>query len=337
MVTRFAFFMKRHSRMASVLIFSLLILAVVVSMDWATIRREKAMAVAAQRQAETNLELYLEEQREVMKLNSDLHDAITVTMKSPGFLSTVLTLRVLEQALTKDPEPKQYRVLMLQKGIMHFMRQEFNEASQCFGEAGDDAKPVSGLVSLSRKYAEIYPDDEARLSCRQMADLIDDYRVKSHRMTLIVNYMYLNYIRQQPPGSAEEYLPLGRAMLAHLNNLPPDEDGLKLVRGANGFHLDLSGMPFRKYTLKLDAAYNQNVLAPFELYSLDISHTPLISAAELSGLKLKELHMQDLSIPNKNLPYILGELGLQKLVVSANAYPSHTMNRLHEQFEVVEQ
>lgn len=337
LLTRFSLFMKRHSRIASVLMFSLLLLAVVVSVDLTAIRKGKAAAEAAQYEAETNLELYLEEQREVVQLNSDLHDAITVTMKSPGFLSTVLTLRVLDQALNKAPDPNQYRVLMLQKGIMHFMRREFNEARRCFGEAGDQTRPINELFALSRKYAEIYPDDEVMLSCRQMAELIGDYKVKSPRMTLIINYMYLNYIRQNPPGTPEEYLPLALAMLDHLNNLPQGRNQLKLVQNTNGYHLNLSGLPYRKYTLKLDAAYNQNVLAPLKLYSLDISQTPLLSAGELSGLKLKELNMQGLSIPNHNLPFILGELDLQKLIINADAFPRDTMRRLYQKFDVTEQ
>lgn len=337
MVTRFAFFMKRHSRVASLLILFLLLLAIVVSVDLATIRNEKAVALAAQHQAETNLELYLEEQREVMALNSDLQDATIAAVRAAGYLNLDLLLRVLDQGKERDFKPAEYESLMAQTGIVLFMRHRFNQANDYFDRAGDQISGITEILKLSEKYAVIKPDDLIPLTLKQMTELVGDYTVKNTRMNLIINYLYLNFTRQYPPTSPEECLPLSEAMLVHLNDEKPPVESLMFTIRNGGRHLDLSGMNYRTFRLRVDLAYNENILSHLKLDSLDISNMPLSAAAELNGLKLQELRMVGVQISNKNLPAVLEKIGLKKLIISAGAFPDWTMKRLREKFEVIEE
>ena len=126
-------------------------------------------------------------------------------------------------------------------------------------------------------------------------------------------------------------------MLNKLNNVRGRTKPLNLSRTDQGYHLDLAGTSYKTYTLKIDSAYNENVLQPLNLYSLDISHTPLPSATELVGIKLKELQMVGLNVPAGNLAARLQRLGIEKLVIDTDAYAPSVIKKLRTKCEVVNQ
>lgn len=339
-ITRLVLFMKRHSHVAAVFTLSLMLISVVVIFNSSVIRREKAAAEVATLEARDNLEMYLQEHSEVLQLNSDLADAITLTMKSSGYRNTTLTLRIFERALSESMSPERYQEIMLQKGIIHFIRQEFQSANQCFDVAKGRLEPIGEIVSLSRKYGRIYPEDSdsMRRSDQQLADLINDYKVKNLSMNQIINYTYLHHIVRGAVGTPEDYMPLAQAMLEHLNSpLQSASLKLELTRNKNGRHLDLSGTPYSQYRLKLENAYNTNVLAPLSLYGLDISDTPIRSIEVLRGLEVSELRIAGLELSAHNFLFILRQSGIQTLVIDAGAFADVTMQKLHENFEVIEE
>jgi len=334
-ITVLSLLVQRHGRITFLLIFFLLLISGIMSLGLIVIREEKLHAEKAHRQAEMNLTLYRNGQKEVTQLNDDLREAIVSTVKSPTIMGLDLTLRVLESGMSKDLSPKQYRDLMAKKGTVHFMLDQFNAANQCFEKAGDATRYIKVIRRLGKRYATIKPDDAVPLDSRQLADLIRDSKQTNVRTTLILYYMYLHHIQNNPGLSPETYLPLASAMLNKLGNTDTLLEPSRLTKTEEGYHLDLANTKYGAYTLKIDAAYNKNVLEPFKLHSLDISYTPLASAMELNGLKLKKLKMVGLHLPPRNLPARIDSMGVEKLILDIGSYPKGTISRLRRNSEVI--
>ncbi len=328
-ITTFSLLMQRHSRITFLLIFFLLLLAVIMSVNLAVIRNGKL-------KAETNFALYRQEQQAVILLNKDLRNAIVSTVKSTSFMNLNLTLRVMESADTSGFSLKENQDLLAKKGAIHFMLHQFTTANRNFEEAGEKSTFfIRNIIPLSKKYAAIKPDGTHLLTHRQMADLIRDSKATNQRTSLILYHMYQNYIRNNPAQSPEEALPLAEAMLNKLNHVRGRTPPLKLSRTDKGYHLDLDGTPYKEYILKTDAAHNENVLRPLNLYSLNISHTSLSSETELAGIQLKELQMVGVNIPVGNLASRLQRLGVEKLVIDTDAYAPFVIKKLRTKCEVV--
>jgi serine/threonine protein kinase len=334
-ITTFSLLVQRHGRTTFLLIFFLLLISGIMSLGLVVIQEEKLHAEKAQRQSEMNLTLYRNGQKKVTQLNDDLREAIVSTIRSPTIMRLDLTLRVLESGISKDLSPKQYRDLMAKKGSVHFMLDQFNAANECFEEAGDSTRYIKVIRKLSKHYATIKPNDATPLSSKQFADLIHDSKQTNVRTTLILYYMYLHHIQNNANLTPETYLPLAGAMLNKLGNTNIPLDSSRLTKTEKGYHLDLANTRFSTYTLKIDAAYNKNILEPLNLYSLDISYTPLASAQELNGLKLKELKIVGLHLPPKNLPARIDSMGVETLILDIAAYPKGTISRLRRKSKVI--
>ena len=220
--------------------------------------------------------------------------------------------------------------LFAQKGTLHFVLQQFNAANRCFDTIENPAS-LSGISELSKKYAP-YKRDGKSMATSQVTALLNE----QPRVSLPVLYLYYHHITKHPVQQAEKYLPLAEAVLVQLNKEAGKK--LKLIHANEGPHLDLSGSSYTVYTLDRLKKPHFNILAPLNLYSLDISHTPLDSLLELRGLKLKELRMVGLNITKTGpLGYQLGRLDLNKLIIGADEYPKNFINKLRKKYEVVEE
>ncbi|MCF7847593.1 MAG: serine/threonine protein kinase [Kiritimatiellales bacterium] len=333
-VTRLTLLIQRHSRLTFLLMFFLILLAVIVSVDLISIRKEKAEAVAARQLAEENFKMYTKEVAFTKQLGEDLDDAVLYTVQSRDYVNAESMIPVLERGLTEDLSPDVKKNLLIQKGTLHFVLQQFNMANSCFEQAGE-SKKSEAMWNLSKKYAEIKPNDSSCLSDQQMAKLFNDDKPPP-RMT--VYYMYHHHMKKRrrnvPP---EKYLPLAGAILDKLNGINRTKTKpLKLVEKDGGNHLNLSGSQYSVYSLNILGVYRRNVLVQLKLSSLDISRTPISRLSELKGLKLKELSMVGLDLPGKkiNLPKQLEQVNVEKIVVGAKDYPPATIAELRKKYVV---
>lgn len=335
-VTHLSLLMQRHSRVALLMMSFLLLLAAVISSNLVAINREKSEAVAAREEAENNFLLYLKQQQVAKQLGENLDEALLYTVKSRDFVNAPSMIHVLETGLTAsniDPIAKEN--LLIQKGTLHFVLQEFNAANECFDAAGD-AKRAGQLRSLSQQYAKIKPADGKRLTDRQLADLF--YSAKSANKTTLY-YMYYHHMRRRPASATpEQYLPLAGAVLDKLNNVRrPTIRPLKLTKQERGYHLDLSNSNYSVYSLSIIGVYRKNVLAPLDLASLDISNSKFNDPAELRGLSLEELRMVGVVLPNKKgLANQLEPLRLKRLILNVDDYPKAAITELRKTMTVVD-
>jgi serine/threonine protein kinase len=343
-ITSLSLLVKRHNRIAFIVMFFLLLMAAVISANLVAISKEKAeavaareQAVAAREQAENNFRLYREEQIESTKLGDELSDSTQYAIQTKDYSTAVKMLRVLEIALDKNPEPVERKELLLQKGTMHFVLQQFNQANHCFEEIGADT-PTNGddTWSLSKKYSERKPDDRKKLSLSQLTELISEANTPNRG----ISYMYFHHMKRTHSYSPEEYLPLAKVMLNRLNKVRGDqvETSLKLQKKEAGYHLDLTESSYMIFTLRGIGLNDHNILEPLNLYSLDISHLPLRSLSELGGLHLKELRMVGLNIGRRNvLPKQMERLGIERIIIDVDAYPPKIINILREKHEVIDE
>jgi serine/threonine protein kinase len=334
-VTILSLLVRRHSRIAFLLMFFLLLLASVIGANLVVISREKAEAVAAREAAEANFNLYLEQQQVSQALDEELGEAVQYTVRSRDFVNAPAMIHLLEVGLKEDMDPVHKQNLLVQKGTLHFVMQEFNAALACFKEAGD-VERVEQLKAWSLKCARLKPSDAQCLSDRQVADLFHEARWPD---LLTMFYLYHHHMRRRPASATpDEYLPLAGAVLDRLNGVRRTRTKpLEMTQTDRGRHLDLSKTPYVNYSLNILGVYRRNVLAPLELDSLDISRSKITKVSELRGMKLRELRMVATAIPpRKNLPRQLRSLELERLVIDVDAYPPETIEELRKQMTVVD-
>jgi tRNA A-37 threonylcarbamoyl transferase component Bud32/tetratricopeptide (TPR) repeat protein len=327
---------KRHNRISFLLMFFLLVMAVVISANLVTIRKEKAEAVAARERAEKNFQLYRDQQKEAIKLGSELSDSTEYATKSKDYSKAKQMIRALEIGLDKNPDPAERKELLLKKGTLHFVLQQFNQATQCFDEAGEDTPTNNDTWRLSKAYVKIKPNDGKLLTLQQLADLVSDAQGNNKA----VYYIYFHHMQKTHVHNPEHYLPLAEAMLDKLNKVKADPNRTPLIlqKKEEGYHLDLTTSLYLTYSLSGAGLNSQNVLEPFNLHSLDISHSPLQNLSELGGLQLEELRMVGLNFGRKNmLPKQTERLGIKRIIIDSDAYPPAVIKKLKLIHEVIDE
>jgi serine/threonine protein kinase len=332
-ITKTSLLLRRHNRVSFLLIFFLLLLAAVISVNLLAISREKAVAVAAQKTAEQNFQLYLKEQQLAQTLGEGLGEAVSYTVRSRDFVNAPSMIHLLETGLTENIDTVKRQNLYEQKGILHFVLQEFNAANESFDAAGK-TKRIGQLRSLSRKYAKIKTIDSNRLTDQQLAQLFDEAKT-ANQMTLF--YLYYHHMRRRPASAApEEYIPLAGAVLDKLNYVRRSQKKpLQLTKKKNGYFLDLSRTSYSVFSMNIIGVYRRNVLAPFKLTTLDISHAKLDNLTGLRGLRLEELRMEGVLIDHpKQLPRQLEPLKLKRIVLTVGDYPKEMISELSKIMQV---
>jgi serine/threonine protein kinase len=335
MITRTSLLLQRHSRVAFLLIFFLILLAMVISGNLVAISREKAEAVAAREKAENHFQLYLKEQKLAQNLEQDLGEAVFYTVRSRDFVSAPSMIQVLQTGLEENIDTVKRKNLLEQKGILHFVLQEFNAADAAFNEAGQ-TKRIGQMHALSRKYAVIKPEDSMRLTDQQLADLFYEER-PPNAMTLY--YLYYHHMRRRPVSATpEDYIPLAGAVLDKLNSTKwALNHPLKLEEGEMGRHLNLSRAPYSVYAVSILGVYRRNVLQPLNIYSLDISHTPTDHLGQLHGLKLKELNMAGVKLGwPAGLNRQLRPLKLENVILTRKDYEASVLEQVEKRIRIID-
>ncbi|MDF7825267.1 serine/threonine-protein kinase [Pontiellaceae bacterium B12227] len=336
-ITKTSLLLQRHSRVAFILIFFLMLLAFVISGNLVAISREKAEAVAARKNAEANFQLYKKEQQVSQALGEGLGEAVSYTVRSRDFVNAASMIQLLETGLKENIDTVKRQNLYEQKGILHFVLQEFNAANDSF-EAAGQSKRIGQLRDLSQKYSEIKPVDNKRLTDQQLAGLFRE-ATTAHQMTLF--YVYYHHMRRRPSrAKAEDYVPLAAAVLDKLNYTNySKKNGLKFKTDKNGNALNLSGSPYTVFSINIIGVYRRNVLTPLQLKSLDISNTRLEHLYELRGMRLDELNISGVQISSRTRSSMLNQvnpLKLQRVLLDINTFPNDTLDALRQKMEVVD-
>ncbi|WP_372805834.1 serine/threonine-protein kinase [Pontiella sp.] len=333
---RTSMLLQRHSRVAFLLIFFLSLLAFVISANLVAISREKSQAIAQRKKAEENFALYRKEQRTAQTLGAGLGEAMMFTVHSRDFVNAPSMIHLLETGLSENIDTVKQQNLYEQKGILHFVLQEFNAANECF-EASGNTRRIGQLRELSLKYAEIKPVDQKRLTDEQLADLFREART-ADQMTMY--YVYYHHMRRRPASAKpEQYASLAGVVLDKLNYVNRSKSKpLVLTKLEEGYHLDLTDSPYTVFNINIIGVYRRNVLAPLKLASLDISHTEMDSLAELRGIRLQELRMEGVTLENPSTLFRQIEpLRLKRIILNVADYPKAAIETVRKKkIEVID-
>ena len=335
-ITRTSLLLQRHSRVAFLLITFLLVLAFVIGGNLVAISHQKAVAVEARKTAEANFALYQREQEVSQSLGEDLGEAVLYTVRSRDFVNAPSMIQLLETGLNENFDTVKRQNLYEQKGILHFVLEEFNAANVCFDAAGS-TKRIEPLIELSHKYAEIKPNDSRRLSDDQLAALFNESKA-ANQMTLF--YLYYHHMRRRPASaSPESYVLLAGAVLDRLNySHYARNNPLKLEEHDGNYSLNLSNAPYTVFSINIIGVYRRNILTPFKLKSLDISHTRIEDFNELRGMKLDELRMVGVPLRDRGRAFLnqMDRFKLKRIVLDASEFPKETIEELGGKMEVVD-
>ncbi len=331
-----ALLIKRHNRMTLLALFFLLFMAMVVSINLVVIQKQKNEAVAARKKAEENFLLYCKQQEVANKLDSQLSVSTDYTLHSSDFSKAREMIRALEIGLEKTTDPEEKKALLIKRGNLNFVLQQFNLAVADLEESGSTLPNDLDTLRLSRKYAQLKPNDRRVLSLEQMTELVEEAKTSNKA----IYYLYYHYIIRKPVPNPPAYLPLAKAMLDKLNRIKPtiaSPKPLKLEKRKEGYHLDLTKSPYQIFTMSGVGLPRINILEPLDLYSMDISNRPLLNLAEFKQLHIRELDMAGVHI-NRTQILIrnLADMGIIKLRIDVAAYPRNVIDELRKQHEVID-
>lgn len=335
--TKTSLLLQRHSRFAFILIFFLMVLAFVIGGNLVAISREKAEAIASRKNAEANFQLYKKEQQVSEALGQGLGEAVSYTVRSRDFVNASSMIQLLETGLKENIDTVKRQNLYEQKGILHFVLEEFNAANESF-EAAGPSKRIGQLRELSLKYSEIKPVDKKRLTDQQLANLFNEAKT-ANQMTLF--YVYYHHMRRRPSkAKPESYVALAGAVLDKLNYFKyAQKSPLRFTASKEGNSLDLSHAPYTVYSINIIGVYRRNILAPLKLTSLNLSHTKLEDFHELRGMKLDELNIAGVPVVNRSKSFFVNHVDrfkLKRIILDESAFPSGTLEALREKMEVVD-
>ncbi|VGO15399.1 Serine/threonine-protein kinase PknD [Pontiella desulfatans] len=329
--TRLMLLTQRHKELSLWLIALLSVFALAMGINLSVIRHEKEIG-------EQNFALYKEEQEKSLKVGEEL---ATLSYHAQGVRSYVTArnmIPVAERLLeNKNLDPANRTAILLEKARMHFMLQQFNAARDALEQAPKLDTRNAAMLELCRQYAEFKTNDHDLLPDGDLAELMTHTEAINRDFCL---FLYYHYTRRIPEINPSEHTKLVAVMLFWLNELSLENiPELKLTKRPEGWHLDLSHSPYSAYLVTIPLIYRQNVLAPLNLHALDISHTPLSLARELRKIDIRELRMVGVALePQDKLPWTLGNLGLERLIVGRGEYPQALLNRIRSKgIEVIEE
>ncbi|MDF7822767.1 serine/threonine-protein kinase [Pontiellaceae bacterium B12227] len=329
---RMALLTQRHRNLTMWLMTFFILLILVMSISLSIIHRGKQLA-------EENFVLYKTQQEQANRINEKLSALSFSTKNVLSYVSARSMIQVAEQLLehnTLTPDRKQD--IQVHKARMHMVLQEFNAATSTFQSMEDPEENSPGMLDVCRKFAAIKPDDTMLLSDQDLARfLTTHYKILPRSLAL---YTYYHDRQRNRSSNPEDHIAVAGAMLARLNQINSSKiPELKLSKGPEGYHLNLTHTPYSVYIVGIPLVYGKNVLQPLNLYSLDISHTPISLVRELWELKVKKLRMVGVILePTEGMAGMLKHMGAEQVILGKGDYSEGTVNYIRKQgIEVIEE
>jgi hypothetical protein len=312
---------QRHAVVALLSLVSLVVLVAVGIAAIARVERERTDALEAKAEAE--------------ELNLDLTRTLEYFAVQPDMRHPFLNIEILDKKLAGELEPELHKELLMQKGVLHFIVEEFNAAVECFEQSGVGYS--TRLLDPARHFASIKLNDKVLLKESELAEMFTFDPPVFKQFTY---YTYLHHARRNENPDLEDYRVLAGTILEEMNGpRPKDVYRLDIRKGARGYILDLSGKPYSRYKLLIPGVLYSNVLQPYRFEHLDISHTPLTDFLELENLEVETLRMVGMEwlTSNRFLQQRLKNMGVKTLIVEKGKLPDGLRRKLRENLELVEE
>jgi serine/threonine protein kinase len=337
LTTRFTLLVKRHNRLASLMLFFALMLSALTGLHIVRINETKEEAIHEREVARKNLELFQDQLTRTSKLDNQINLFAKILTKSEDHLRVWNMIKLTNYTLSRIKNPELKKELMIKLGTLYFTIQHFKTANEYFQKAPPETYINKDAWYLSNKYAEIKPNDKEDLTLRQMACLFRNASPDNH----LIYYMYLLYAKKTKNVDPEEYLPVAHAMLDALNRTNTQaEPAIRLEKRNEGYHLDLSNAPYTTLSIgnigRPRAFYS--ILRMFKIHSLDISYLPIITLRQLRPVPVQELRMVGVYIQNEDsIVADIKRMGVKKLHIDISAYSPEVITELQKTCEVIDE
>jgi len=312
---------QRHARIAALSVASLVVLVAVAAVAIVRVDQARSDAVEAKGAAEAS--------------NKDVQQMLEYIAVQPDMRHPFFNIELLDKKLAEPLTLGLRKEMLTQKGILHFIVEEFNAAVDCFEKSGVGYS--TRLLPVARDFASIKPDDKALL---KESDLARIFAMDPPVFKQFTYYIYLHHIRRNEHRDLNEYAALAGTMLEEMNGPPPnDVVWLDLKNGEDGVILDLSGKHYSRYKLLVPGVLYFNVLSPYQFERLDVSHTPLADLVELENLNVKTLRMVGLNrmTSETHLLVRLKSMGVETLIVEKGRFTGMLRQALRESCELIEE
>lgn len=335
MMRRIVLLTQRHVLLALLSVLSLIILVGMAAAAIIRVDIERNVAVKARGVAEENFELYRQELVVSQQLNADVLQMLEYLARQPDMRHPFFNIELLDKKLEGDLDPARRKEMLTQKGVLHFIVEEFNAAARCFEASG--VGYAERMLPVARDFATLKPDDIALLKEEELAIMFGTSQPIFKQFTY---YTYLHHMRRRPNPALDGYAVLAGTMLEEMNGPRPHSVvPLDISTGKSGSVLDLSGKPYSRYKLLIPGVLYANVLEPYSFERLDVSDTPLTDLVELEDLKVKTLRMVNLKWMTSTLHIIprLKRMGVETLIVEQGRFTGNLKKQLERNLTLVEE
>lgn len=331
-VKRLQLLMRRHSKVATVIFLSVLVLMVVTGFFYSREKMQGRRLEAARAEAVLNLNHFQEQQAVSEKLYHDLREFTAET----GNLGTLRTYRlldkILEQELNKDDLDREYvKKLVRMKVMQELAQQNFNAVKTLVEDYPHWWQWLELYDQIATRFIEIKPDDTAQLSDAAFA-LFLDHPFARQRYKELKSLAFDLHMVNTEPADPESYLKVAIAMLNVINDTREWGGHVKLEPRKSGYHLDLSGAPYRIYVFSHMLPWRYDgVLGKLDLVSLDLSHSVVNNIWEFQRLeKLETLIFLDIEMVGGDVNFftMLKALPTKRVVLREGAHQQRFIDEL---------
>ncbi|MDD7984742.1 serine/threonine-protein kinase [Lentisphaera marina] len=308
---------RRQYKTLSLILFILLIIAFIASQSLQRIREERNLAIKAKQtalqerqKAEQNLlELKVAHKQNAL-LTEDILELTHEIADSDDLSSAKRKIYLLNDALKKQHSPKKRKKILQKKALLHFVLQEFHEASKTFAEI-ESQNNLSKFIELSLWAKELKQDSQA-LSDSQLAEIFLQF---SNSQYELVKAMYHKHVKfnAHRKQDIEGSILLAKIMVFYNNKI---WDKTKLNNKYDfliGGKVNLANLPISRFIVE---PYKVNILSELDFDYLDISNTAFFEFIQIKDIPLKTLNISAcrLNEIQMNRIEILKSTGVQTIV-----------------------
>ena len=289
---------KRHKE-AVTLLFLMFIMAIFAVVE---IKINEQNALLHAKRAEDALEKYKEQKEKTLIVGKEaaprLADLTSEELKKSRY-DFEKALELANRAIDRDPNLQQAWV---NKAMVHFYRQEFNQSTEAFEHIGINHYRKTKFYSFANEYAK-QKSDYKLLS---VSDLVELMNKLQH---IEASYLLAGYAEQHA-FTLDDSIEIAIFMLK-LTNRNINDLKIDVVKDDKKLIVNLSQTP-RLYSL--------SALRNLPIKNLNIANTSITISLNITKMPLEELNISHTKIKSGDLKAILNIPTLKKLIISKHQY-----------------
>ena len=294
--------MKRHKE-ASALLVIMFIMAIVSVIQ---IKFSEQEALLHAHRAQEALAKYKEQKEKTVIIGKEaaprLANLTAEEFKKSNY-DFEKALDLANRAIDRDPSLKQ---AWINKAMVHFYRQEFNQSAEAFSKVDDDSFRKHKFYSFAKQYSK----DKSDYKLLSVKDLIALMNELQH---IEASYL-LSGFAEQHAFTLSDRIAIATFML-RLTNRHIQDLKMDIIENKGKLSVDLSLSP---------EIYSLSALRNLPISKLNIANTRISIPLNILKMPLQELNIRNTKIKASDLHSICKMPQLKKLIIGKHQYPGFT-------------